>query len=124
MIASLLKYKTAIGAGIIVVMAIIIWLLFGQVGYAKESARLANEKVVTLETRIETLAADQKRTGEIVAARMEADRILNEKLAFLQKDLNEVIKNDSESKEWAATRLPPAIVERLRRDENGNGNKP
>lgn len=113
MIAAILKYKTVIAGVLIVVMALTIWLLWGQVGYARDAARASKEQVTALQTKIDALAADQKRTSDILTARLVADRILQEKLAFMQKDLNEVITNDKESADWAAARLPGAILKRL-----------
>lgn len=120
MIAFILKYKYLLAGAVVIVMALVIWGLSAKVDAARLEAKQATEALASVQSQLQAITADQKRADEIVAAKLESDRIQAEKLASLQSELNRVMKDDEMAKEWGNSVIPGSILDGLR----GKGTDP
>lgn len=122
MIAFILKYKYLLAGAVVIVMALVIWGLSAKVDSARLEAKQATEALASVQSQLQAITDDQKRADEIVAAKLESDRIQAEKLAGVQSKLNEVIQNDKDAAEWSNSRIPGALIDGLRGESTDPGN--
>lgn len=122
MIAFILKYKYLLAGAVVMVMALVIWGLSAKVDSARLEAKQATEALASVQSQLQAITDDQKRADEIVAAKLESDRIQAEKLASLQSELNRVMKDDEMAKEWGNSVIPGAILDGLRDKGTDPGN--
>jgi len=121
MLSNLTGWKAyAAGGLVIVALAGLSWLLWGQVSDARKRAETAESRVTELagkltgfQSAIDEISRRQSETEATVAARMAEDSDMQRQLSALRTDLNEVISNDPQSSAWADMPIPDALIGRM-----------
>lgn len=111
------KVKLAIVGTLLVALAFVFWQWRGEIADAARWAAIGAQLEQTIaeqEEEITRMRAEQARLEGIAEAREDAMQRLVDRERRALAELRELEESDEEVRRWADTRLPDALLERLR----------